>query len=126
MLVWKLDRFGRSLTDCLTNIQALERHGVRFISITQNLDTNQSDPASRFLLHILGAAAEFERGLIQERVHAGMKAARKAGKTFGRPKTIFDRDQVRQLRAEGVSLRDIARRLDLSLGTVTRTLQEAA
>jgi DNA invertase Pin-like site-specific DNA recombinase len=65
--VWKLDRFGRSLVDCLNNIQELERCLVRFIAVTQNLDTDQQDPASRFLLHVLGAAAEFESSLIREK-----------------------------------------------------------
>jgi putative DNA-invertase from lambdoid prophage Rac len=71
LLVWKLDRFGRSLEDCLNNIQKLEEHGVRFISVTQGLDTDQRNPASQFLLQILGAAAEFERALIRERTQAG-------------------------------------------------------
>jgi DNA invertase Pin-like site-specific DNA recombinase len=122
--VWKLDRFGRSLVDCLNNIQTLERHGVRFLCVTQNVDTNQNDPAGRFLLHILGATAEFERSLIRERVHAGIKAARKAGKALGRPKRVFDRSAVHQLRAQGLSIREIATRLDVGKGTVTRTLAE--
>src|SRR5215831_11915818 len=124
VLTWKLDRFGRSLVDCLSHIQTLERHGVRFLAITQGLDTNQNDPAGRFLLHILGAAAEFERSLIRERVHAGIKAARKAGKPLGRPKRVFDRSAVHALRAQGLSIREIATRLDVGMGTVTRTLAE--
>ena len=71
VLVWKLDRFGRSLVDCLTNIQALESYGVRFIAVTQGLDTDERNPASRFMLQVLGAAAEFERSLIVERSRAG-------------------------------------------------------
>ena len=67
LLVWKLDRFGRSLVDCLNNIRTLEENGVRFIAVTQGLDTDIKNPASRFLLHVLGAAAEFERALIRER-----------------------------------------------------------
>jgi DNA invertase Pin-like site-specific DNA recombinase len=126
VLCWKLDRFGRSLVDCLSHIQTLERHGVRFLAITQGLDTNHNDPAGRFLLHILGAAAEFERSLIRERVHAGIKAARKAGKVLGRPKRIFDRSQICELRRQGMSIRDISKRLDVGMGTVTRTLAEAA
>jgi DNA invertase Pin-like site-specific DNA recombinase len=126
VIVWKLDRFGRSLVDCLSHIQTLERHGVRFLSVTQGLDTNQNDPAGRFLLHILGAAAEFERSLIRERVHAGIKAAKKAGKALGRPKRVFDRAAVHELRAQGLSIRDISKRLEVGIGTVTRTLAEAA
>src|SRR5712691_10103115 len=71
VLVWKLDRFGRSLVDCLNNIQTLEEHHIRFIAVTQGLDTDLHNPASRFLLHVLGAAAEFERALIRERTQAG-------------------------------------------------------
>jgi DNA invertase Pin-like site-specific DNA recombinase len=58
--VWKLDRFGRSLLDCLNNIRFLEDQGIRFVAVTQGLDTHIQNPASRFLLHVLGAAAEFE------------------------------------------------------------------
>src|SRR5262245_51530322 len=71
LLVWKLDRFGRSLVDCLNSIRELEENGVRFIAVTQGLDTDAKNPASRFLLHVLGAAAEFERALIRERTQAG-------------------------------------------------------
>jgi DNA invertase Pin-like site-specific DNA recombinase len=65
LLVWKLDRFGRSLIDCLNNIQELERWRIRFIATTQNFDTDEKNPTSGFLLHVLGAAAEFERSLIR-------------------------------------------------------------
>ena len=126
VLVWKLDRFGRSLRDCLNNIETLESHGVRFIAVTQGLDTDERNPASRFLLQVLGAAAEFERELIRERVTAGMKAARKAGKTMGRPRRIFNRDEVRELRASGMSIAKIARTLGIGVGTVARTLAGAA
>ncbi len=131
LLVWKLDRFGRSLVDCLNNIRTLEDHGVRFITVTQGLDTDQQNPASRFLLHVLGAAAEFERSLIRERTLAGQQryrhdyAAGKVGKgVYGRsgknlppyrPRKIFNRDQVAELRRQGLSMRQIA--------TVTRTLR---
>jgi DNA invertase Pin-like site-specific DNA recombinase len=59
--VYKLDRFGRSLQNCLTHLRTLEAHGIRFLASTQGIDTNRADPAGRFLLHILAAAAEFER-----------------------------------------------------------------
>jgi DNA invertase Pin-like site-specific DNA recombinase len=126
VLVWKLDRFGRSLVDCLNNIQTLEGCGVRFIAITQGLDTDQQNPASRFLLHVLGAAAEFERSLIRERVSAGMKAARAAGKAMGRPRLIFDREQIHELRRKGMSIARISQQIGVSVGTVTRTLAGAA
>ena len=139
LLVWKLDRFGRSLADCLNNIQELERWRIRFIATTQNLDTDEKNPASRFLLHVLGAAAEFERSLIRERALAGQQryrhdyASGKVGKTVysrsgknlapHRPQRIFNRDTVDTLRAEGLSIRAIATRLGLGVGTVARTLQ---
>jgi DNA invertase Pin-like site-specific DNA recombinase len=142
LVVWKLDRFGRSLVDCLNNIQELERCRVRFIAVTQNLDTDQQSPASRFLLHVLGAAAEFERSLIRERTLAGQQrywhdyAAGKVGKTVysrsgknlppHRPKRIFSREEVATLRAQGHSIRAIAIRLGLGVGTVARTLQARA
>src|SRR5215471_7819487 len=109
ILVWKLDRFGRSLVDCLNNIRVLEDHGIRFIAVTQGLDTDQRNPASRFLLHVLGAAAEFERSLIRERTQAGRLRyqqdyrAGKVGKAVysrsgknlpvGRPKRVFNRER---------------------------------
>src|ERR1035438_2447480 len=116
LLVWKLDRFGRSLVDCLNNIKALEGHGIRFIAVTQGLDTDIQNPASRFFLHVLGAAAEFERSLIRERAQAGRLRhkqdydAGRVGKTVyscsgknmpvGRPKRIFSRERVIELRSE--------------------------
>lgn len=139
ILCWKLDRFGRSLVDCLNNIQLLESCGVRFIAITQGLDTDQKNPASRFLLHVLGAAAEFERSLIAERIHAGRTRYRedfesgrvgvtvqsRSGRNLAphRPTKIFDRHKVVELRCQGFSIRQIAKTLDLGLGTVSRTLQ---
>jgi DNA invertase Pin-like site-specific DNA recombinase len=139
ILVWKLDRFGRSLVDCLNNIRVLEESGVRFVAVTQGLDTDQKNPASRFLLHVLGAPAEFERALIRERTQAGRLRyqqdydAGRVGKGVHsrsgrnllphRPRRIFDREQVAALRQQGFSLRQIAKKLGLGLGTVTRALQ---
>ncbi len=140
VLVWKLDRFGRSLVDCLNNIRELENHQVRFVAVTQGLDTDLKNPAARFLLQILGAAAEFERSLILELVQAGQARYRqdylsgKVGKTVHsrsgkdlpahRPRKIFDREKVVRLRQDGLSLRQIASSMGIGLGTVSRTLQE--
>ena len=139
VLCWKLDRFGRSLLDCLANLRELDSHGVRFIAATQGLDTDNRNPASRFLLQLLGAAAEFERELIRERSTAGRSRylqdfrAGRVGKTVRsrsgknlaphRPKRIFDRDRVAYLRAEGFSIRQIAAKLGIGVGTAARTLQ---
>ena len=140
VLVWKLDRFGRSLVDCLNSMQALEACGVRFIAVTQGLDTDHRNPAARFLIQVLGAAAEFERSLIIERSQAGQARYRKdyeagrVGKTVQsrsgknlpphRPKKIFDRHKVVEMRRKGLSLRVIAGKMGIGLGTVSRTLEE--
>ena len=140
LLVWKLDRFGRSLVDCLNNLQVLENCGIRFMAVTQGLDTDQRNPASRLLLHVLGAAAEFERSLILERTRAGQMRYREAyengkvGRTLHgrsgrdlpphRPRKIFDRDAVICLHRQGLSMRRIARQLGIGVGTVSRTLKE--
>jgi len=132
LLVWKLDRFGRSLVDCLNNIRLLEEYRIRFIAVTQALDTDQQNPASRFLLHVLGAAAEFERQLIRERSIAGQRRYRdqhkvgyahsRSGKNLaiGRPKCVFDRPRVRELRDQGLSWRAIAKKLGISIATARR------
>jgi DNA invertase Pin-like site-specific DNA recombinase len=138
ILCWKLDRFGRSLLHCKSALQELQTYGVRFMATSQNIDTDESNPASRFLVHILMAAAEFERELIRERAMAGQKRYRgqyeagkvgkevhsKSGKDLpiGRPKRIFTRQRVFELRAQGHSYRQIARRLGIGEGTVRRVL----
>jgi DNA invertase Pin-like site-specific DNA recombinase len=133
LLVWKLDRFGRSLVECLNNIRMLEDHGIRFIAVAQGLDTDQRNPASKFLLQVLGAAAESERSLIRERTQAGRLRyqqdynAGKVGKTVysrsgknlpvGRPKRISNREKVIELRRSGASIRVIAKQLGVGVGT---------
>ncbi len=136
VLCWKLDRFGRSLLNCLSAIQELQSAGVRFISGSQNIDTDESNPAARFLLHILMAAAEFERELTRERSLAGLRryrheyAAGKVGKEtrsrsgknlpVGRPRKVFNSDRVAELRAEGLSWRDINAKLGIGATTARR------
>ena len=139
VLCWKLDRFGRSLLNCKAALQQLQAHGVRFIATSQNIDTDESNPAARFLLHILMAAAEFERELIRERSQAGLKRYRqdygagrvgkevrsRSGKNLpvGRPRRIFDRHRITELRQTGLSPRQIARQMGLGEGTVRRVLR---
>src|SRR5579872_3280190 len=126
VLVWKLDRFGRSLVHCVSGIQELASLGVRFIATSQGLDTDESNPASKLLLHILAAVAQFERELIRERVAAGMRSAQakgtRSGNPIGRPKVVFDRTEVHKLRQQGLSLAKIALRTRLSRGTIFRIL----
>jgi len=120
VVVWKLDRFGRSLVDCVSAIQELAGLGIRFIATSQGLDTDESNPASKLLLHILAAVAQFERELIRERVQAGVRRARARGKRIGRPQKVFDREEVHRLRRQGLSIAKIAERMGLGVGTVAR------
>jgi len=86
LVVWKLDRLGRSLPHLLTTVTDLEKRGVAFRSLTEQMDT--TTPHGEFLFHVFGALAQFERSLIQERVQAGLAAARRRGRRGGRPVAI--------------------------------------
>lgn len=121
-LVWKLDRFGRSLINCVAGIQELAVAVVRFIAVSQGLDTDASNPTSRLLLHILASVAEFERELIKERVSAGLKHARSKGVRIGRPRRVFDRQRALDMRQQGMSFPAIARALGVGQGTVVRAI----
>lgn len=118
VLVYKLDRFGRSVLHLNQQLAALTSHGVRFVATSQALDTDQSNPTSRLLLQILASVAEFEREMIRERTLSGIQAAKAKGKTFGRPKRVFRRDEVVRLRDEGgMSWRAIARHVGVPVTT---------
>jgi DNA invertase Pin-like site-specific DNA recombinase len=86
LVVWKLDRLGRSLPHLLTTVIDLKARGIAFRSLTEQMDT--TTPQGEFLFHIFGALAQFERSLIQERVQAGLAAARRRGHHGGRPAAI--------------------------------------
>jgi DNA invertase Pin-like site-specific DNA recombinase len=86
LVVWKLDRLGRSLPHLLTTVTDLKARGIAFRSLTEQMDT--TTPQGEFLFHIFGALAQFERSLTQERVQAGLVAARRRGRRGGRPATI--------------------------------------
>lgn len=116
VLCWKLDRWGRSLKHLVDSLAELEAVGVAFISLKDNLDL--TTPAGRLMFQMIGAFAEFERSLIQERVRAGLRHARSRGVRLGRPKARVDTAEVRRLRAEGLSFAVIAARLGVSAATV--------
>ena len=116
VVVWKFDRFARSLKALLEALQLFESLGIDFISITQNLDT--TTPMGRLFFQIVGAFAEFERSLIVERVHAGLANARKRGITLGRPRDPVRYDKIRALRARGLSLRGIQKETGIPLTTI--------
>jgi DNA invertase Pin-like site-specific DNA recombinase len=118
ILVWKLDRFGRSVLHLSQQLAALISYGVRFIAVSQGLDTDSSNPSSRLMLTILAGVAEFEREIIRERTLAGVRAAKARGKALGRPRRLFRRDEVARLRDEGQSWRAIAQTLGVPVSTL--------
>jgi DNA invertase Pin-like site-specific DNA recombinase len=120
VLVWKIDRFGRSLKHLVNSLADLSAYGIAFISLRDNLDL--STPSGRLMFQIIGAMAEFERALIQERVKAGLRNARAKGKRIGRPRHEVDSSMVLKLRAEGLSWRAVSEHLKLGLGTVYRAV----
>lgn len=123
IVVWKLDRFARSVSHFNKQIDTLKAAGVRFIAVSQNIDTDQSSPTGQLLMQILAAMAEFERELIRERTASGVAAARAAGKTLGRPRRVFDREKAIVLHQEGKSLREIARTLGVGTTLVMKTVR---
>jgi DNA invertase Pin-like site-specific DNA recombinase len=120
VLVWKLDRFGRSLSHLIANIKLLDTYGIRFMCPTMGIDTDRRTPMGTFIIQLFGALAEFERELIVERVRAGVAEAKRQGKHCGRPKLIFRRDEALQLRASGLGWRTIARRVGVSAASIRR------
>jgi len=120
VLCWKVDRFGRSLKHLVNALADLDSYGVAFVSLRDNLDL--STPSGRLMFQIIGAMAEFERSLIQERVRAGLRNAKLKGKTLGRPTRIISLDEMSRLRKEGASLREIAKIVGVSYVTVRTRL----
>lgn len=126
VLVWKLDRFGRSVQEFTNRVLELDRVGVRFVAVTQGIDTDKASPAGKLLMNILASIAEFERDLIQERVKAGVKEAQRQGKHCGRPKKVFRRDDAIALRKKGKSWREIEKQLGIPQATIRAALKDAS
>ena len=121
VLVWRLDRWGRSVTDLLATLQELEHLGVGFVSLTEALDL--TTPAGRAMAGLLAVFAEFEREILRERVRAGLEQARRNGQRLGRPITAaLHADQVRKLDRAGISKAEIARRVRIGRTSVRRIL----
>jgi DNA invertase Pin-like site-specific DNA recombinase len=121
VLVWKLDCFGRSLRHLVNALAELEALGLTFISLRDNLDL--STPSGRLMFQIIGAMAEFERSLIQERVKAGLRNAR-AKKTARAAARIVSQSRLDTLRASGASWRAISKELGVGVGTAHRISQQ--
>jgi len=127
LIVYKLDRLGRSLTHLALILDELNRLKVPLIASSQGIDTSDDNPAGRLQLGVLMAVAEFERGIIKERVNAGLAAAKARGVRLGRPATINGRaEDVRRLKAQGLGLRAIARQLGMPPSSVHKALRLAA
>jgi putative DNA-invertase from lambdoid prophage Rac len=122
--VWKLDRWGRTVQQLVNDVLDFDSAGIRFIAITQGIDTDSSNPISRLLLHIMAAFAEFERAVINERVVAGIRNAQakgtRSGNPIGRPKRIFNRAEVIEMRQAGLSLAQISAATGLPKTSIRR------
>jgi len=121
VVVWRLDRLGRSLPHLIQTIRTLEARGVHFKSLQEQIDTGTS--GGKLVFHVFGALAEFERDLIRERTHAALAAARARGRLFGRPRTLTPK-QVVQLRTlakdEHNTVAEICQTLGISRATFYR------
>lgn len=123
ILVWRLDRWGRSLADLVLTLKELSELGVGFVSLTEALDL--TTPTGRALAGLLAVFAEFEREILRERVKAGIAHARKEGRPHGRPPTARRQaTRVKRLYARGLSKAEIARRLHIGRTSVRRVLTE--
>jgi len=121
VLVWRLDRWGRSVADLLATLQELNHLGVGFVSLTEALDL--TTPAGRAMAALLAVFAEFEREILRERVRAGLAHARRNGQKLGRPTTAATKaGEVRTLHRAGISKAEIARRLQIGRTSVRRIL----
>ena len=123
LMAWSVDRLGRSLTDLLDTLQELHGAGVDLFFHKQALDTRT--PAGKAMFQMMGVFAEFERAMIQARVKSGIARARAAGTVFGRPRVAPEVEQaIRELRAQGVGIGSVARRLKIGASVVQRVERE--
>lgn len=128
VVIYKLDRMFRSTREFLNKIEDLDTHNIRFVCTDQPIDTNKNDPASRLLMQIVAAVAEFERTLISDRVKAGI--ARKIAGGFkwsnwkvGRRKVKIDIEEVKRLKAEGYHYTEIAKLLGVNRNIISATVR---
>ncbi len=123
LVVWKLDRLGRSLAHLIEIVNQLKHKGVGFRSLTEGMDT--SIPSGELLFHVFGALAQFERSLIQERVNAGLAAARKRGRIGGRPRAIPQEklDVILEALKNGMSKAAVCRTFEVKRSTLIDTLK---
>ena len=122
LVVWKLDRLGRSVKQLVDLVGELQKEGVQFKSLTDSIDTGT--PSGRFFFHVMASLAEMERELIVERTRAGLEVARQLGRIGGRKRQMTDSKikAAKKLLASGVPARDVAGNLGVSVPTLYRWL----
>src|SRR5687768_14213779 len=126
LVVWKLDRLARSMKQLIETVEDFERRGVGLKSLQDPIDT--SSPSGKLVFHIFAALAEFERGVIWDRTHAGLKSARERGRIGGRPRLLSDRDlqdAKALLKDPAITVAEVAKRLGVSLSTLYNHLPAA-
>lgn len=127
LIVWKLDRLGRSLQHLITTLNSLQEREIGFISLTENIDT--TTPGGKLIFHVMGALAEFEHDLIRERTNAGLAAARARGRVGGRPRRLATHGKVvlaqRLFADPNHSIPEICSMLGISRSTLYRYVREA-
>lgn len=121
VVVWRFDRFARSVSHLLRALETFNALGIEFVSLSEQVDT--STPTGKMVFTVLGAVAELERSLIAERVKAGLRNARAKRKTLGRPRVVVDATRIAALRASGASWPAIARELGIGVGTAYAVFQ---
>jgi DNA invertase Pin-like site-specific DNA recombinase len=125
VLVWRFDRFARSIEQLVSALAEFRSLGIDFVSAQEALDT--STPMGKAMFTIVGAMAELERNVIRERILAGLEHARakgtKSGAPIGRPRLVFDRARLVELRASGASWRAIAKALGISVGAAHKAFR---
>lgn len=120
VLVWRFDRFARSVKHLVLALEELRSLGIAFVSYQENIDTGS--PLGAAIFTIIAAMAALERDIIVERVKAGLGRARSQGRKLGRPQVSVDIARLRALKAKGLSIREIAKQTGMSRGTVGRAL----
>ncbi len=118
VVVWRFDRFARSVSHLLRALETFKALGIEFVSLMEQVDT--STPTGRMVFTVLASVAELERCLIAERVRAGLRNARAKGKRLGRPRVVVDAARVAELRALGRSWREVTADMGVSKGSAQR------
>jgi len=119
LVVWKLDRLARSLKQLIETVENLEKQGIGFRSLTENIDT--TSPSGKLVFHLFGALAEFERAIIKERTMAGLASAKARGRVGGRPRALSTKDVTKakaMLRDSNLTVQEVADTFGVSLSTL--------